>query len=499
MIVAGQKQTIPHHASFSSPSPARQLPLIGSLPARQNLRPYQSTAVAKAKAEIARGNTRIVLTIPTGGGKTTVAAHMIEEAVHSEEPVMFLAHRRELIDQCSERLDQHDIPHGVIMAGTDRRDHRQLVQVASIQTLRNRALPPAKWIFVDECHLSVAPTFQELLNQYPEANIVGLTATPYRLDGKGLGRIYHALVEVTTAADLMAEGHLIKPVVLSTPRPDLSGVKSRNGDYDAVGLAAAMDKADLVGDVVDHWQRYAPCRRTVVFASSVEHSIHLVERFKQAGIAAEHIDANTPNDQRKATLARLKSGETLVVSNVEILTAGWDMPSLEVCVLARPTQSLSLCLQMVGRILRPYPGKLGALILDHAGCMHDHGLPDEDRCWSLDGPRDRAQPLPPSVMNCPQCYAIVPSRTATCPHCLYAIAKAAAAQLRMADLPEEAAGELVEFTEAQRTAIKRARFFELIDEADRLGYSQGWASHRYHEEFGVWPGSMWKAELRRRA
>lgn len=467
--------------------------------APQILRPYQARAVERIREAIACGIKRICLTVPTGGGKTTVAAHLIGEHVATNDPVLFMAHRRELIDQCSERLDQHSVDHGVIMAGTDRRAPHKLVQVASIQTLRNRHLPPANLIVVDECHLSVAPTFVELIDQYPDAVVIGLTATPYRLDGKGLRRIYQELIEVTDAATLMAEGHLIKPRVLSTPRPDLSGVKIRNGDYDQRALAAAMDQADLVGDVVEHWQKHAAGKRTVVFATSVEHSIHLVERFKAAGVSAEHLDAKTPADQRRAILARLKAGETQVVSNVEILTAGWDLPTLEVCVLARPTESLSLYLQMVGRVLRPAPGKGGALILDHAGCAHTHGLPDEERSWSLDGPRDKREDLPPSITNCPNCYAAVLSRTPTCPYCSYNIARAAVQAQRGGELPEESGGELVEFTHAQRAALKKARFFELVDEANRLGYSLGWASHRYHEEFGQWPGAMWKAELRRKA
>lgn len=477
----------------------RQMNALAPLPARQNLRPYQAQAVERARSEFRAGRKRIVLTIPTGGGKTTVAAHMIETAVAQGRSVLFLAHRRELIDQCSDRLDQHDIDHGVIMRGTDRRSPGKLVQVASIQTLRNRPLPPADLIFVDECHLSVAPSFVEILDRYPQAAVIGLTATPYRLDGKGLSRIYQALVEVTTVSDLMNQGFLIKPRLLSTPRPDLSRVKTRHGDFEAKALANAMDKADLVGNVVEHWLTHAAGRRTVVFASSVEHSVHLVDRFVMAGVPAEHIDASTPPDRRKATLARLRSGDTLVVSNVEILTAGWDLPALEACVLARPTQSLSLYLQMIGRVLRPHAGKQGALILDHAGCAHDHGLPDEERSWSLEGPRDKRAQLPPSVTNCPGCYAGIPSRTPTCPYCGFNLAQAAAQAQRSADLPTEGSGELVEFTQAQRQALKRARFFELVDEANRLGYSVGWAAHRYHEEIGQWPGTAWKAELRRRA
>jgi superfamily II DNA or RNA helicase len=465
--------------------------------ARQHLRPYQIEAKEAARAAIRNGQRRVVLTLPTGAGKTTTAADMIESARRMGKSVLFLAHRRELIDQCSARLDGQGIDHGIIMAGTDRRDPANPVQVASIQTLRNRELPPADLVFVDECHLSVAPSFVAVLDHYEKAAVIGLTATPYRLDGKGLGRIYNALVQVVTMEDLIEQGSLIRPRILSTPSPDLSAVRTRGGDYEARALAAAMDQADLVGDIVGHWQQHAGGGRTVVFASSVAHSIHLAERFRLAGVKAAHIDAKTPGEERKRVLAALRAGDLQVVCNVEILTAGWDLPALEVCVLARPTQSLSLYLQMAGRVLRPHPGKAGALILDHAGCAHDHGLPEEARDWSLIGPKDNKEAPPPSVTNCPVCYLSMASGTRECPACGYPMTHASG--LQQSALPEEGGGELVEFTQAQRMANKRARFFELVAEADRLGYRTGWAAVQYKAEFGTWPGSVWKAELKRRA
>lgn len=455
----------------------------------QTLRPYQTDAIRQLDEAAEMGLRRAVCCVPTGGGKTTIAASLIHRAEATGKRVLFLAHRKELVDQCGQRLDQHGVDHGVIMAGTDRRNTRLPVQVASVQTLVRRHLPPADLIFVDECHLSCSPTFRLVIDAYPEAQVVGLTATPWRLDGKGLGQVYDVLIDVVTPAELITEGHLVQPRIMTTPVPDLSAVKSRSGDYDTKGLAAAMDRADLVGDVVGHWLAHARGRRTVVFAVNVEHSVHLVERFREAGITAEHLDANTPDDKRKAILTRLRSGETQVVSNVEILTAGWDLPALEVCVLARPTQSLSLYLQMVGRVMRPAPGKPGALILDHAGGAHEHGTPWDERDWSLVGPRDNArkraatQPL----TTCMGCYAIWPTGTTVCGYCGY--------QIRGAGgdgdaLPTTAAGSLVEFTgkaNKPRMEDKRRRWLEIVAQADRMGRSKGWAAHRYKEEFGVWP------------
>jgi superfamily II DNA or RNA helicase len=294
------------------------------------LRPYQSEAIKRVE-DLARGGVRrIVIALPTGGGKTTVAAKIIERALRSEKRVLFLAHRRELIGQAYQRLVDIGIPEqqvGVIMAADPRRRPGASVQVASVHTLCNRPKPRADIIFIDECHRALSPTYREIAAAYPDALHLGLTATPYRADGRGLGDAYDEIVIVATPRQLIDDGFLVEPRVFTMPphqMPDLSRVKLQNGDYAADELGRMMDKQALVGNIVEHWFEHASGVRTVAFASSVAHSKHIVERFVAAGVPAEHLDGETPTPERDGILARLESGETQVVSNMGVLCLDMD-------------------------------------------------------------------------------------------------------------------------------------------------------------------------------
>lgn len=407
-------------------------PPTGQLvPSLVTLRPYQTSAIAWVAAERGPG-ARLLLVSPTGSGKTLTAAQVILDEVARGGRVIFAAHRQELIAQTYGSLLRLGLPEpmcGVVMGDgvithplTRRRANcaRPLapVQVASIDTLRNR--PPPRGItllFFDESHRALSPSYLKLAQSYPEATVVGLTATPWRGDGRGLGALFSKLYVVATPKRLMDDGHLVEPRVFSHPhRADVSKVSTVAGDYNEKELAAACDKRELVGSIVEHWQRHLAGRRTVAFAVNVEHSKHIVETFVAAGIPAEHLDGNTPDDERAGILGRLASGETLVVSNCAVLCEGFDCPAVEGCILARPTKSLSLYLQCAGRALRPAPGKLGAIVLDHAGCALEHGLPQDDREYSLEGKKKRAKSAV-SVKECPKCFAALPSSAKVCSFC----------------------------------------------------------------------------------
>jgi DNA repair protein RadD len=361
------------------------------------LRPYQVDAVARIEATIAAGVRRLVLVLPTGGGKTTIAGSLVQRALARGQRVLFLAHRRELIVQAYQRLLGMGLSVeqvGIVMANDRRRRPGAAVQVASIDTLRRRARPLADVVFVDECHRALAASYREIAKDYPDAIHLGLTATPYRADGKGLGDAYDELITVATPRQLIVEGYLVEPRVFTVPpsqRPNLSGLRVARGDYAARELDDAMNRQALVGNIVEHWHRHAGGARTVVFAVSIAHSRHITERFRDAGVAAEHLDGATPTPERDAILGRLDRGETLVVSNCGVLCEGWDQPSVKCAVLARPTKSPGLYLQQAGRILRPW-NDTAAVILDHAGCAHEHGLPQDEREFSLEGAKRRRAP-----------------------------------------------------------------------------------------------------------
>jgi len=454
------------------------------------LRPYQLDAVERVRRAIRGGARRVLVALPTGGGKTVIAAHVIERAVASSKRVLFIAHRRELIHQCYRKLVEGGVAEanvGVLMAGDVRRRPCASVQVASIDTLRHRAKPLADLVIVDEAHRALAKSYRDVAALYPEAVHLGLSATPYRADGKGLGDAYDDLVVVATPSQLIAEGFLVEPRVFTVSAadlPDLSNVRTQRGDYDERALAAAVDKQPLVGNIVEHWQRLAGERRTVAFAVSVEHSKHIAERFREAGVAAEHLDGATTPLERDAILRRLDRGETRIVSNCGVLCEGWDQPSVKCCILARPTKSVGLYLQQAGRILRPWHDEHGepvsAIVLDHAGCAATHGLPQHDRELTLESAAKRSDGRrnAPRTKSC-TCGAALAPATRDCPECGFDFGGGSV-------VPEEAPASLVEVPRASIDE-KRAAWDALSAKASRLALRHAWAVNRYREQFGAAP------------
>lgn len=370
-------------------------------------RDYQAAAIQSARETIARGVKRVLLNAATGAGKTVIAAGIVQRAVAKGKKVLFLAHRRELIEQCCNKLmDGGVLGFGVIMAGNRMLNAAAPVQVASIQTLLRRELPDADLIIVDECHRANARSYLSILANYPHAAVLGLSATPERLDGKGLNDIFDEMIVVESIPGLIERGYLVKPACYVGPTGDLSTVKIKRGDYDEAQLAEAMDRPKLTGDIVANWLRLAKGRRTVAFAASVAHAEHLTEEFFKAGVPAATISGNTPVAEREAIIADWRRGIIQVVSNVFVFTEGFDMPELEVCILARPTQSVSLYLQAAGRIMRPAPGKETALVIDHAGCCQVHGQPHIHREWSLEGMAKRRKKDADTQPVCDACGMI---------------------------------------------------------------------------------------------
>jgi DNA repair protein RadD len=414
------------------------------------LREYQVRAVESVRQRMRAGISRLVLVAPTGSGKTVIASHIIEAAKDKGSRVVFLAHRRELIVQCYNKLQDAGIPVDQlsIIMGQDKRANKVApVQVCSVDTLRNREKPPCDLLIIDECHRSCSQTYRDLIAHYlageERARLLGLTATPYRADGQGLGDMYEALEVVSTPQELIYLGFLVKPRVLSLPKgmlPDLSHVRTSRGDYDEGQLSAAVDQGALVGNIVEHWREHARGMRTVAFATSVSHSRHIVERFGAANVSAEHLDGNTPTAERDAILARLRAGMTLVCSNVGVLCEGWDMPEVKCAILARPTKSTGLYLQQAGRILRPWHGH-GALILDHAGNALCHGLPHDDRSFDLQMTKEKKEKeREDKARQCPECNEIWPRRQTSCPTCGFEWP---------ATLTEEQEGRLVEIQQVE--------------------------------------------------
>lgn len=414
--------------------------------------------------------------------------------------ILFLAHRRELIQQTSRKLYDLGIDHGVLLPGHRPRP-AEPVQVASIATLHARAiraknmnLPDADLVIIDEAHHARANIYAKIIEAYPNAVILGLTATPCRGDGRGLGNLFEVMVECTQVPDLIAAGYLVPTKVYAPANPDLGGVMVRGGDYVESQLAQRMDNHKLVGDVVSHWIRLGERRSTVVFATGVAHAKHLRDEFRRAGVLAEHLDGTTPSEERDAILASLAAGKIDLVCNAMVLTEGWDAPSVSCLVLARPTKSLGLYRQMVGRVLRPAPGKTDALILDHAGATFQHGFAEDPIEWVLSKDQRLVNKvhvsrgaLPTfSLTACPECSAV---RFAgkPCPACGWQAR-------RKAEAVESLDGELG-YVQPDRhvqvnipSAAEKSRVHrQLLWIAKERGYNSGWAAHKFKTKFGTWP------------
>ena len=282
------------------------------------LRPYQNDVVDEFERKVAEGIRRIIIVAPTGAGKTVIAAEIVKRAAAKYQRVLFLAHRDELLTQPRDKLkNSFDIIAGIVKAGRDKEARPQsIVQIAGVQTLYWRCVrtnrmefPQADIVFVDECHHVRAATYQKILEAYPDAIIIGLTATPCRGDGRGLGNVFDAMIECPQIGELIALDYLVKPKIFAPAPPDLRGVEvASTGDYQINQLSMRMDTDALVGDVVEHWLRHAQRRRTVMFAVDIAHSAHIVRELVKAGVKAEHLDGNTDQAERDAILARLASG-----------------------------------------------------------------------------------------------------------------------------------------------------------------------------------------------
>jgi len=372
----------------------------------QVLRDYQERGLAAILAAFKAGHRAVLAVAPTGSGKTTIFSAL---AAQVAAPVLLLVHRRELAKQAALRLREFGVLFGYLLAGEPTNIGAR-VQIASVQTLVRRRRPPAGLIIADEAHLSTADTWSAVLDAYPHARILGVTATPWRLSGKPLAGAYDSLVVVARPSELRAQGHLSPYVGFSYQHPDLSGVSIVGDDYNQKETGALMSA--IVPNVVEQWLAQARHLSTVVFAATVEHSRALVREFRGAGIVAEHLDGGMPLSEREGVLRRVENGQTQVLANVGVAVEGLDIPRLKCCVLARPTKSLSRAIQMMGRVRRPW-NDITARIHDHAFVIASHGLPDQDREYTLSArePKD----APPALRTCRTCLAIYEGDK--CPAC----------------------------------------------------------------------------------
>ena len=447
------------------------------------LRPYQSQAVSDLRLALQAVHSAL-LVMPTGAGKTVVFTEIARLAREKGKTVFILVHRRELIRQASEKLTKAGVTHGIIAAGF--KPSRHWVQVASVQTLVRRFLSVTRQpdlLIIDEAHHAVAGSYDKIIQRFSSAKIVGVTATPQRLDGRGLSSHFNKLVYGPTVEQLVKQHHLSTHKVFAPPvLVDLNKVKTRAGDYANDQLSEAMDRPSITGDAVRTYRLRADGLPAIAFCCSVAHATSVCAQFNAAGYRAKLVTGNMPMEERDEAILGLADGRTQVLCSIDVVSEGTDVPAVSCAILLRPTMSEALYLQQVGRILRPQPGKV-AIVLDHVGNTVKHGFIDDKRDWSLnDRPKKQRNSEPaPTVRQCPECFAAFKPQP-VCPCCGHPFPTKPQRQLtqREGELKEMRRQDAIERRERRQEQGRARTLPELLALAAQKGYKPGWAYKIYY-------------------
>jgi len=486
----------------------------------KTLRPFQATNKSQIRQQFANRNRAVLYQAGTGSGKTVVATDIMRGVRDSHQYAWFVAHRRELIEQTHRTLYDMGVNSGIIMAGHKLNQHLQ-IQVCSIGTLNERFIKndkliihrEPKLIIFDEAHRSLSASYINLRKRFPDAYLLGLTATPIRSDGKGLGHMYDAMVQAPDIGELIELGYLVQPRYFTGATADMEGVKTQNHDYAAGEREARMNNADLRGDVVEQWLRHAERRKTFVFASGIKHSKALRDDFIAAGVRAAHVDGDTPTWERDDIMNDFRNTDKYeVLTNCMVYTEGTDVPEVGCVQLACPSKIISKYIQMGGRCLRPHEpsGKTDCIILDHAGLIERHGFLEAPVPWELSTEGKisnvihaaREKELKEFV--CDDCGCTFSGRV-RCPECGKKLEIPAQHELisTTEELIEVTRGALgVKANDKQKvyTKAEKQNFYSQVlayaggDNPRRKKYNSGWAAHTYRAKFGVWPRGLKKTK-----
>jgi superfamily II DNA or RNA helicase len=447
------------------------------------LRPYQKKAIAQTYESL-RENNRVMLQLPTGSGKTHIAMDIIKQGLRNGRRINFGVDRLTLLDQTVDKFREHHIPVSVMQGNHPLYNPAQPVKIVSLQTLQRRdrsRWPTCDLWFFDEAHTHYGIT-SKVMNTWNALKYVGLSATPFT---RGLGRVWEDLVVGATTEELMIEGHLSNFVAYGPSQPDLRGVRQSNGDYNSTDLEDRM--GFITGDILQHFLKHGADKKTIGFTPTVRYAEHMAELFTANGIPSDYVCGKDSDERRIEVFNRYRAGDIQALFNCEVLIKGYDQPDIELGLVLRPTRSLSLHIQMLGRLLRTAPGKERAIILDHAGNIGRLGFPDDPLPTRLcDRERgvssiDRRDPEEPTPWTCSQCYTLVPPRTRECPSCGFIPRQAPELEVREGSLRKLARGSMVE---------KQDVYSQLLELAARRKRKMGWVAHSYRSIFGVWPRRM---------
>lgn len=457
-----------------------------------SLRDYQVDMIDRLRAAL-RSNRRVLLQAPTGSGKTVLASFIAGETASRGRTVAFNCHRAELVAGTSNTFNRYGIRHGFIAAGLPRTHEN--VNVCSIDTLKNRlaSIPPPSVAIWDEAHHLGAAGWRRVMDAWTDTIHIGLSATPWRLDGSGLDDQFDDLVPGPSTAWLIEQGHLSRYEMFAPTAPNMKGARKAMGDWSKKDASERMEIPKRTGDIIKHWRLHAEGLRTIGFGVNVVDSMTMVQRFCESGIAAAHLDGGTEKGLRRQIIRDFASGELKILFNVALFDEGFDLAAIagiddltvDALIDAAPTMSLSRVLQRWGRVLRPkgYP----AIILDHAGNSARHGFPDDEREWTLQG-RDKTkgggEDGPPPPVTCGGCFRQI---RRPLPPCCPSCGKQLIAEAKPIEIAE---GELRKVTAEERAAARRQREMEehqaktlgeLVALAQRRGYAspQQWAFKKW--------------------
>ena len=462
------------------------------------LRDYQTKAVDDCRKAFRDKNGRVLLVAPTGAGKTVMFAHMAQEAHRKGNRVVICAHREELVEQISNTLTKFDVTHGFV-ASARKSNATEAVIIASVQTLVNRLdkVNP-NLIILDEAHHAVAGSWRKIIEAYPKAKLLGVTATPQRLDGSGLGDIFEEMVLGPQIKELQELGFLSTVKYFCPHTVDPDQLAKRHGDYVTGDAAELMMPTGNIGKVtgkaIEEYAKRADGQRAVVFCVNILHAQRVAAQFCEAGYRWAFLDSTLTKETRRQIVTDFKSGLLHGVSSCDIISEGFDLPEASVAILLRPTKSLGLFMQQVGRVLRTAHGKTHAIVIDHVSnvgknfqgeWVENHGFIEDERFWSLDGkPRTKESIIP--CKRCPECYALNPISAIICTECghEFEIKEAAPAEPEGGVIAEV---DVVKIVSARTIEdwIERAKYHELLawarteedlkKVAGIKGYKTGWA------------------------
>ena len=472
------------------------------------LRGYQKRMVHGATRALPR-HRRVISQAPTGSGKTYVAAWMIREALSAGKTVWFVVHRIELLDQAAETMRAFGLSFSYIAANLRLPKNRYArLQLCMVQTLYNRLdsglLQPPDLIVCDECHHAVAKTWLAIAEKYPGAMHLGFTATPEREDGKGLDEIYNVIVQGPPVQWLIDNGHLADyDWIYGGNAPDMQGIAKRAGDF-AKGATADLIEKTIIGDAPKEYLKHVAPHTCLVYCTLRSSARKVRDRYIAAGVNAHYVGGDTPTEKRHTVMRMFKKGKIPVVVSVDLFGEGLDAPGLKAIQMLRPTMSLRLFLQQVGRVLRPDSGK--AVVLDQVGNVFRHGLPCEERDWRLEGRPKKTMEEDPGIRlsHCEFCFAVFPAAE-VCPACGMPVEK------KRHPLPE-VAGKLEKLDKARfkkERAAKKSQDVRQWARTDRSmkglvriaiehDYKFGWAAMRMSVRTGAPAGAMFAAERKAR-